>query len=53
MYTFTYHPATSVEDAAAQLQKSPEANPLAGGKSLIPTMKLRLSSPGEIVDLNG
>ncbi|SVD92024.1 uncharacterized protein METZ01_LOCUS444878, partial [marine metagenome] len=53
MYAFTYHPATSVEDAAAQLQKSPEANPLAGGMSLIPTMKLRLSSPGEIVDLNG
>ncbi len=53
MYAFTYHLATSVEDAAAQLQKSPEANPLAGGMSLIPTMKLRLSSPGKIVDLNG
>jgi carbon-monoxide dehydrogenase medium subunit len=53
MYAFTYHPATSVEEAAAQLQKSPEANLLAGGMSLIPTMKLRLSSPGEIVDLNG
>ena len=53
MYAFTYHPAASVEEATAQLQKSPEANLLAGGMSLIPTMKLRLSSPGEIVDLNG
>ncbi len=53
MYAFTYHAATSVKDAAAQLQKLPEANPLAGGMSLIPTMKLRLSSPSEIIDLNG
>ena len=53
MYAFTYNHATSVEEAAALLRNSPEANLLAGGMSLIPTMKLRLSSPSGLVDLNG
>ena len=53
MYAFTYHRPASVEAAADSLRKSSEANLLAGGMSLIPTMKLRLSSPGELVDLNG
>lgn len=53
MYAFTYNRAASVEAAADSLRKSSEANLLAGGMSLVPTMKLRLSSPGELVDLNG
>ena len=53
MYAFTYDPAASVEEAAEKLRKSPDANVLAGGMSLIPTMKLRLSSPSDLVDLNG
>ena len=52
MYEFTYNQATSVEEAAAQLRKTSESMPLAGGMSLIPTMKLRLSSPPNLVDLN-
>ena len=52
MYAFTYHHANTVKEAADQLRNSSEANLLAGGMSLIPTMKLRLSSPGELVDLN-
>jgi len=53
MYEFTYNRAASVDEAADLLRKSTEASLLAGGMSLIPTMKLRLSSPPELVDLNG
>ena len=53
MYAFTYNKPTSIDEAANTLQKSSEGHVLAGGMSLIPTMKLRLSSPGELIDLNG
>lgn len=53
-YSFTYHKATSVEDAIAQLQESgDEAKWVAGGHSLIPSMKLRLSDPSTLIDLQG
>jgi carbon-monoxide dehydrogenase medium subunit len=47
---FTYAaPATLAE--AVQLLQGAEAKPLAGGQSLLPLMKLRLASPGQLVDL--
>jgi carbon-monoxide dehydrogenase medium subunit len=47
---FTYAaPATLAE--AVQLMQGSEAKPLAGGQSLLPLMKLRLASPGQLVDL--
>src|SRR6478609_1592812 len=47
---FTYAaPATLAE--AVQLMQGAEAKPLAGGQSLLPLMKLRLASPGQLVDL--
>lgn len=46
---FDYVRATSVEDALAQLQQG--AKVLAGGHSLIPALKLRLSEPGALVDI--
>ncbi|HEX6699242.1 MAG TPA: FAD binding domain-containing protein, partial [Gaiellaceae bacterium] len=54
MYTmrpgeFTYHRPTSVEEAVSLL--GDEARPLAGGHSLLPMMKLRLATPGALVDL--
>lgn len=53
-YSFTYHKATSVEDAIAQLQKlGDEAKWVAGGHSLIPSMKLRLSAPEALIDIQG
>jgi carbon-monoxide dehydrogenase medium subunit len=49
---FDYHPAKSVDEAIALLQQyGDEAKLLAGGHSLIPTMKLRLAQPGHIIDL--
>ena len=50
---FAYHRAKSYADAVSLLsQLGEEARPLAGGQSLIPLMKLRLSVPRHLVDLN-
>lgn len=49
---FDYHPAKTVDEALALLQQfGDEAKLLAGGHSLLPTMKLRLAQPGHLVDL--
>ena len=50
---FNYARAGSVADAIAQLQSNSEAKLLAGGHSLIPAMKLRLSDPSTLIDLSG
>jgi carbon-monoxide dehydrogenase medium subunit len=53
MYDFTYqHPATLAE-AAKALKASAEAKLMAGGQTLIPTLKQRLARPSAIVDLAG
>lgn len=49
MHAFKYHRPSSVNDAAALLKG--EAKLLAGGQTLVQTMKLRLASPSDIVDL--
>jgi len=49
MHAFKYHRPASVNDAAA-LAKG-EAKLLAGGQTLVQTMKLRLASPSDIIDL--
>jgi carbon-monoxide dehydrogenase medium subunit len=50
---FAYHRAKSYPEAIALLSElGEEAKFLAGGQSLIPLMKLRLSTPAHLVDLN-
>ena len=50
---FAYHRAKSYSEAASLLSElGEEAKFLAGGQSLIPLMKLRLSAPRHLVDLN-
>jgi carbon-monoxide dehydrogenase medium subunit len=50
---FQYHRAKSYPEAVSLLRELGEsAKFLAGGQSLIPLMKLRLSTPGHLVDLN-
>jgi aerobic carbon-monoxide dehydrogenase medium subunit len=51
MYAFTYHRPSTVRQAAGILGKQEEAKLLAGGHTLIPTMKLRLAGPKNLVDL--
>ncbi len=49
---FDYHPAKSVDEAIALLQQyGDDAKLLAGGHSLLPTMKLRLAQPAHLVDI--
>lgn len=49
---FDYHTPTSLSGALALLgQHGDEAKVLAGGQSLLPALKLRLSSVGHLVDL--
>lgn len=47
--SFTYQKANSVEEAIKAL--SSDSKILAGGHSLIPTMKLRLNSPSKLIDI--
>ncbi|MBM3503532.1 MAG: xanthine dehydrogenase family protein subunit M [Alphaproteobacteria bacterium] len=53
MYQFEYHRATSVEDALAKLKKASDGKLVAGGMTLIPTMKQRLAQPSDLIDLGG
>ena len=53
MYTFNYHKATSASSAAALIGGKADAKFLAGGQSLIATMKLRLAEPSDLIDLAG
>jgi len=52
-HAFRYHRAASLQEAASMIAElGDDAKLLAGGQSLIPLMKLRLSSPSHLVDLN-
>ena len=51
MHAFEYHRPSSTKDALALGQKE-EARYLAGGQSLVQAMKLRLSSPSDLIDLS-
>ena len=48
---FDYERVASVDDAIARLAADPGAKLLAGGQSLLPLMKLRLASPGRLLDI--
>ena len=46
-----YYRATSVADAVSMLKKNKGAKLLAGGHSLVPSMKLRVANPTMLVDI--
>ena len=52
MYAFTFHRPQTVRQAAGLLTKNPDAKLLAGGQTLLPTMKLRLAGPPRIIDMS-
>jgi carbon-monoxide dehydrogenase medium subunit len=51
MHAFEYHRPSSTKDAVALGSKKDEGKYLAGGQSLVQAMKLRLSSPTDLIDL--
>jgi carbon-monoxide dehydrogenase medium subunit len=48
---FDYERATSVDDAIAKIAAAGGGKFIAGGHSLVPLMKLRLSEPGRLIDI--
>jgi len=52
MYEFNYHRASSVDDAANALKNADDGKVLAGGQTLIPTLKQRLASPSDVIDIS-
>ena len=53
MYDFNYHRPSSLQEAKELLAAHDEARVVAGGMTLLPTMKLRLAQPSDLVDLSG
>ena len=51
MYDFNYHRPKSLADVAKTLAGKDEAKLVAGGMTLIPTLKQRLARPSDLVDL--
>src|SRR3954447_9420976 len=51
MYEFEYSSATSLSDAASRLSSDEAARLVAGGMTLLPTLKLRLAKPSQLIDL--
>ncbi len=53
MYEFNHHRPASTDAAVAALTAASDGKILAGGMTLIPTMKQRLASPSDVIDLGG
>jgi aerobic carbon-monoxide dehydrogenase medium subunit len=51
MYQTNYHRAASVADAVKKMKGAEDGKYLSGGMTLIPTMKQRLASPSDVIDL--
>ncbi|HSS63562.1 MAG TPA: xanthine dehydrogenase family protein subunit M [Gammaproteobacteria bacterium] len=53
MYSFKYQRAESLDNALKMAAAAEDPKYLAGGMTLIPTMKQRLAQPAEVIDLGG
>ena len=53
MYQFNYRKASSVENAADLRADAEDGVYLAGGMTLIPTLKQRLAAPSDVIDVGG
>lgn len=52
MYEVKYHKASSASDAANMIGGAEDGKFLAGGQTLIPTMKAKLAAPSDLVDIS-
>lgn len=53
MYEFNYTRAVSVENALECLEAAEDGKLVAGGMTLLPTMKQRLAAPSHLIDIGG
>ena len=51
MYSFNYHRPDSIDAARQLFEQAEDGIYLAGGQTLIPTMKQRLAAPSDVIDL--
>jgi aerobic carbon-monoxide dehydrogenase medium subunit len=51
MYDFAYHRPKTLAEAVNGLKGKPDGKAMAGGMTLIPTLKQRLAKPSDVVDL--
>ncbi|MDH4107032.1 MAG: xanthine dehydrogenase family protein subunit M [Gammaproteobacteria bacterium] len=51
MYEFNYHRPTTLAEAKTLLESNADAKLVSGGMTLLPTMKLRLARPTDLVDI--
>src|SRR5882672_1809229 len=51
MYEYNYHQPTSLDEVANLLGANEEAKIVAGGMTLVPTLKFRLAKPSDLIDL--
>jgi carbon-monoxide dehydrogenase medium subunit len=53
LYPFDYHRPATLEEATALFAAADDPQWLAGGMTLLPTLKLRLAAPSDLIDLAG
>ena len=53
MYDFNYHKPASLADAVKLFESAEDGMYLAGGHTLLPSMKQRLAAPTDLIDLAG
>jgi len=53
MYNFNYVKAKSLDEASKAASAASEGKVMAGGMTLIPTLKMRLAKPSDVIDLSG
>jgi carbon-monoxide dehydrogenase medium subunit len=53
MYAFEYHRPASLSEVVGLVSGKEDAKIIAGGQTLIPTLKQRLAQPSDVIDLGG
>ena len=53
MHSFNYHKPSSVAEAKQMLAGASDGTLMSGGMTLLPTMKQRLASPSDVIDIGG
>ena len=53
MYNFSYEKVSSVDKAVEIIRSAEDGKFLAGGQTMLPTMKHRLADPSNLIDLGG
>jgi len=53
MYEFNYHRPSSLAEASKLLAAAADGKFVAGGQTLLPTLKQRLAAPSDLIDLGG